>query len=271
MAGRNLALYKTQARGMKRRVFYTGDGALSAGYGVCYDRDYGTATAEDGLRDKRVALPDNTNNLAFAGVVTQDYSAVVGGQWIEIYEPGSVCPVYVDASVTIGQNNFVTCQIGGGGSGTFEVARPGFMGKGTARVMQTRTGAGLIMAELMDGPESGLVETIATATLTAGGAITCMVGGVTIFAGPATPAADCTFTLADGTHPGQRKAFFLDGALTTNDIEITVTSGVQLDGSTALANLQLDGDNDQSVLEFGGFGDDTGTWRLLHNVGTGLS
>lgn len=264
MAGRNVALYKNQARGMKRRVFFTGSTAISAGYGVCYDRDYGTATVEDGNRDKRVALPDNTNNMAFAGVVVQDYSAVDGGQWIEIYEPGSICPIYVDASVTIGEKTFATCQIGGGGSGTFEVTYQGFMGKGTARIMQTRTGAGLVLAELMEGQESGLIETIQAVDATA---VPMMIGGVTLITGGITiGTGDSTDTLANGKFQGMKKRILLIGALTTNDFQVTVTSGEQLDGTTDLAGLEFDGALDESVLEWLG-----SKWRLVQNAGTGLS
>lgn len=247
-----------------RRVFFTGSTALAEGYGVCYDSDYGTATANDPLRNHRVALPDNTNNNSFAGVCAKSVPAKTGGQWITINEPGSVCNVYVDASVTIGDNTYVTCQIGGGGSGTFEVTVKGFMGKGTARVMQTRTGAGLILAELCEGSQSGLVETIVTGT--SSGALPAMLGGVTAIAGGTTPSADYTDTLANGTYIGQKKRFFLVATITTHDYLVTVTAGEQLDGSTDLASLEFDAANDDSMLEWGGT-----KWRLMHNAGTGLA
>lgn len=266
MAMDNMTKCVGERREILRRVWYTASTAIATGYGVCYDRDYGTATASDAERDNRVSLPDNTNNNSFAGVVKRDYAAKTGGQYIEIAEPGSIVQVYVDASVTIGENTYVTCQIGGGGSGTFDVGQPGFMGRGTARVMQTRTGAGLALCELMGGPESGLVEYIATAVLTAGGAATFAKGGVTVFTGPATPGSDVTNTLADGTYQGMRKMFKLSGALTTNDVLVTVTNGEQLDGTTDLGSMELDGDGDTSVLEFRGT-----KWRLIQNAGTGLA
>jgi hypothetical protein len=257
-----------------RSVFYIGSTNLSAGMGVCYDRDKaltGTGeTAADawGKRDKYVALPSATNNNSFAGVVMKAYTAdSTNGIWIEIGEPGSVVPVLtVDSSTTIGETNFLWCIAGGTNAGKWTATPAGFMGKGAARVMQTLTAAGTCLAELMDGPESGLVQIVPTATLTAGGALTLQVGGVIYFDGPATPGSDCTATLANGTYIGQMVRFVLSGALTTNDVAITVTAGEQLDGTTDLATLEFDGDGDDSTLMF------TGTkWKLVGNAGTGLA
>jgi hypothetical protein len=194
--------YELQPFEKIKKVFFTGSTAVTQGYGVCYDKDYddGTDDADAvdawGKRDKAVAAPTTTNNNAFAGVAVRSYTAVTGGQWIDIYEPGSNCLVYiVDNSATIGENNYVTCLGGSSANaGKFTATPLPFMGKGVARVMQTLTEAGLALAELIDGEESGLVEIIPTATLTAGGAITCMIGGVTFFDGAATPLTDCTFT-----------------------------------------------------------------------------
>jgi hypothetical protein len=254
---------------IKSKVYYTGSDAIANGYGVCFDRDYGTATDAEKDRDIRVAKPDNTNNNSFAGVAARSYSAVSGGQWIEICEPGSIAYVYVDASTTIGENTFVTCQIGGGGSGTFDVpgtaAQQGFVGRGSARVMQTRTGAGLILAELMSGRESGLVETIQAVDNTA---VPMMKGGVTIVTGGITiGTGDSTDTLAQGTYEGMQKKIVLVGALTTNDYTVSLaTAGEQLDGTTDLASLEFDGAGDVSTLTFL-----AGKWRLSANTGTGLA
>lgn len=253
----------------KQLVFFTGTTALSQGMGVNYDRDAtGTAaTDNDTMRGVYVALPSITNNNAFAGVVTKNYSANASGQYIEIEVPGSITQILtIDSSSTIGELSFQTVICSGANAGKWTATPTPIMGKGVARVMQTLTAAGLCQAELMDGAESGEVDIVPTAKLTAGGAITCSVGGVTYFTGPATPGSDCTFTLANGTYIGQLKRFLLKGALTTNDVFITVTSGEQLDGSTDLASLEFDGDGDDSTLMW------TGTkWRLIGNAGTGLA
>lgn len=258
-----------QNQSNKLLVKFTGSTALSKGMGVCFNRDEtGTgATANDPARGYAVELPSITNNNCFAGVVTMDYAAKTGGQYIEIEIPGSITEVLtIDSSTTIGELNFLTCICSGVNAGKFTAIPSPILGRGVARVMQTLTAAGLLQAELINGPESGLVDIVPTATLTAGGAATFSVGGVTYFTGPATPGSDVTFTLANGTYIGQLKRFYLSGALTTNDVLVTVTSGEQLDGATDLASLEFDGDKDDSTLIW------TGTkWRLLGNAGTGIA
>lgn len=249
-----------------KKVFYTGSDAVVAGYGCCYDRDYGTATDNDGKRDARVALPDNTNNNSFAGVFAKSYAAKTGGQWVTIYVPGSICQIYVDASTTISETNYLTCQIGGGGSGTFDVGSAGgLMGRGTARIMQTRTGAGLVLAELIDGQESGLVETITPVDNTA---VPMMVGGVTLITGGITlGTGNSTASLANGTHVGQRKRIECLGTLTTNDYVVSATSSNITAQATspadtsltvadvtnmAIASISFDAANENAYLEWSG-------------------
>lgn len=258
------------------KFFFTGSTALTKGMGLCYDRVYYSSATGEAVtnsfadRCKKVALPSQSNNLSFAGVVSKDYAAVTGGQYVEIYVPGSVCDVLsVDSATTIGHNNFLWCIAGGTNAGKWTAVTPGFSGKGQAKVMQTTSATGTVLVELIDGDqESGLVEIIPTATLTAGGAITCMVGGTTYFDGPATPASDCTFTLANGTFIGQQKAFDLDGALTTNDVQITVTTGYYTSGvtNTGFTGLEFDADNDFSLLRWSG-----AAWQLVFNLGPTVS
>jgi len=133
----NQALYQNQARVLPRHVWFEGSTALYMGQGLCYNRDYGTATDADGRRDKFVELPSgvtNANAQWFAGVSSRAYPAVTGGQWIDIYEPGSVCQVavgYEDA--VIGAK--VTCCASAQDPGRF--VKAGFNGKGTARLLET--------------------------------------------------------------------------------------------------------------------------------------
>ena len=257
------------------KVYYLGTDALSEGEGVCFDRDYDDGTSDGdaseawGNRCVYVNAPDATNNNSFAGVVVRSYTADAHGQFIEIYLPGSICKVLTtETSLTIGEDNYIWCLAGSSESaGSFAKTIQGFAGKGQARVMQSISAAGLVLCELMEGAESGLIEVIPTDTLTAGGAITIMVGGATYFKGAATPLTDCTQTLANGTYVGQKKYYYLNGALTTNDIEITLaTTGEQLNGTTDLAKLEFDGDGDNCMLEWGGK-----FWQLRNNAGTGLS
>lgn len=134
----NTFKYSKQAREIVRRVFFTASTALRRGQAVCYDRDYGTAAAEDGRRDKFVEVPSTSNNLHFAGVAIKDYLAVSGGQWIEIFEPGSVVPINTLIATTVNAT-YLSALAGGGvtNAGAWIAGR--FPGKGRARALQTIT------------------------------------------------------------------------------------------------------------------------------------
>lgn len=259
-----------QANTLKAAVWFNGDGALVEGQGLCYNWDYGTAATREPRRYNEVELPTILNSMYFAGVTARPYVARTGGQLVEIFLPGSVCNVYSDVSNTIGtgRTTFQTPKTDGTGAGTF--GRAGFPGRGSAVPLQTvdrSSTAGLCLCRLEDGEESGGVEEL---TLTAGGATSISQSGVT-YALAATPATDATVTLADATGKfGKRKGYVAVGVQTTNDLLVTVTSGVQLDGSTGLSTLTLDGAGDLSILEWSG-GGANGLWRLMHNVGTGLA
>lgn len=249
-------------------VWFEGATALSEGQGVCYNWDYGTASAADGRRFNRVELPSQTNARYFAGVAARDYVARSGGQFIEIYLPGSICNVLSKASTTIGVGR-ITCEVGGTYAGYFRYA--GFPGEGSAVPLQTvdrSTTAGKCFAKLELGEPSGLVEDITVVDDTA---FTAMVGGATYFTTAVDLASgDATFTLADSTLPGLQKAFVCQAAMTTNDIVVTVTSGLQADGSTALATISLDADLEEAVLQWDAF-DTNGRWVVQHSVGAALA
>jgi hypothetical protein len=260
-------------------VWFEGATALKEGQGVCYNYDYGTAASADGRRTNRVELPSITNAQYFAGVAARDYSAHATGQLIEIYVPGSTCNILSKASNTLGSGR-TTCIAGGTYAGYFQYA--GFEGKGSAKPLQTidrSSTAGLCLAELEDGPQSGLIEVYiaagSTPTLTpAGGAETFMVGGVTIFEAPITLAANSTFTLADSTIPGLKKGFKCMATMTTSDVVITVTSGLQGMGNAsplvALATITLDADDEECFLYWGG-SEANGQWYAYHVLGSVLA
>ena len=258
-------------------VWFTGSAALYEGMGVCFNFDTITgaaATLADGNRGNEVELPSATNARYFAGVAARDYSAHSGGQMIEIHEPGSFCNVYAKANCTLGSGR-LTCEAGGTYAGYFRLA--GLEGQGSARPLQTidRTTAGKVFAQLEKGPQSGLVQVLSANddALLDGGATACMVGGVTYFDTDISTGTDATDTLADGTLPGQKKVFVLQIAQ-TNDIVITVTSGVEgvanADPTNALTSIELDADKDEICLEWNGF-DDNGVWVVTHCVGPTLT
>jgi len=126
------------------------------------------------------------------------------------------------------------------------------------------------LAYLYDGEESGLQEFVSPQDAVA---VSCMVGGTSFICGGYTMAADSTFTLADTTYPSLKKAFVGLGTLTTSDYAITVTSGLQGDGSTALAGIAIDAANEFAVVEWNGsFGGATaGVWLCKQYAGATLS
>lgn len=250
-------------------VWFTGSTALAEGQGVCYDWDSGTATVADGRRSNRVELPSITNARFFAGVAAQAYAAVSGGQLIKICLPGSFCNILAKANCTIGVGR-LTCEAGGAYAGYFRYT--GFEGEGSAVPLQTvdrSTTAGKVYAKLEEGFPSGLVEVPVLAA--AGGAHVFMVGGVTIFDTATDLAADATFTLADSTLPGLKKAFKCMAAMTTKDIVITVTSGKKgtgdADPTGTLATVTMDADDEEIVLEW--YGNETnGHWNTIYVLGS---
>jgi hypothetical protein len=242
-------------------VWFEGTTAVLKGMGFCYNFDYtgdGAAYVE-AARYNRVELPTTTNNMHFAGVAVRSYPAESGGQFIELAAPGSVCEVLIlGPSVTAG-SQIVTCQAGGTYAGYF--TRAGFQGKGSAVPLQTvdaSSTAKKCLAVLQEGLQSGLVEVVTSV----GGVQTFMVGGCTYITA-ATSTSDLTFTLANGIAEGTKKKFEGEGSLGTYDCKVTVTSGIQADGATALANVDdLDADNDYIVLQWDGT-----KWRELNSSG----
>jgi hypothetical protein len=267
VSNRSLNGYVKQENRIPAWVWFEGATALKEGQGVCYNWDYGTATAKDGRRYNRVELPTILNARYFAGVAARDYTAKSGGQFIEINIPGSVCNILCATTSSIGVG-VLTCEAGGTYAGYFRYA--GFQGEGSAVPLQTvvgTTSAPLVcLAKLQEGVPSGLVEVVTAAVI--GGAITCMVGGVsyltTVGAAEFTT-AHATFTMADGTISGLRKKFYcLVECGATYDFIVTV-NGIQVDGSTALQTLILDDVADEDTLEW------TGDWYEKGRVGTTVS
>ena len=166
MSYRAIGRFGNQAPEYKEKVWFSGSTALKKGMGVCYDLDYYTANSGEALTDpwgrrgNVVAVPSTSNNLAFAGVTTQAYSAVTGGQVIEIYTPGSICEVAVGLA-TVANTTRLTCSVNSADAGRFTLQ--GLSGRGTALALQTKakaTGAEITFSSL-DG-----TATFATATLT---------------------------------------------------------------------------------------------------------
>lgn len=132
-------------------VWYSGTDALKQGEGVCYNTDFGTATAVNARRGNYVERPSTTNNQAFAGVAARDYSAKSGGQFIEIYCPGSKgVPVAVGIDTTI-NTGIITCLAGAAGSHRGRFTFAGLPGRGSAVPRQTKTA---VLERVVDGTGS---------------------------------------------------------------------------------------------------------------------
>jgi hypothetical protein len=143
------------------------------------------------------------------------------------------------------------------------------MGRGSAYVRQTLTAAGLALADLMDGPESGLCEYFTPAA--AGGAIVPMIGGVTYIAGATINDAHATYTLADGYINGMRKGFRIATTVgNSKNFVVTVTSGIQADDSTALATITMNSQHEQTYLTWWGYSTG-GKWKIDHSYGSTLA
>lgn len=259
-------------------VWFEGSTALVEGQGVCYNWDYGTAATRTPDRMNRVELPTILNARYFAGVVDRAYSANTGGQLIYIYGPGSTCNIAIvsGTTTTVIGVGVLTCQAGGTYAGYF--TRKGFPGEGTAVPLQTvdqSPASALCLARLQVGEPSGLVEIIATNDdgLLDGGATTFMVGGVSYTTADMSTSGDAVFTLVDGVIPGQRKAFVSESSQ-SNDVDITVSSGVQgvgnADPTTTLVGIELDADTEEVTLEWVAF-DAGGLWVVQHVYGADLA
>lgn len=162
----NGPFHEDEAVVIKKRVFFTGSVPLIRGQGLCYaystvTTDTGeTATDSWGQRGHSVAIPSTSNNNFFAGVADANYAAKTGGQWINIYEPGSICEVAIGADTVI-NTGFFTCSCKGGDVGLF--SRPGMHGRGSMVPLQTNASG--VLVRVADGSGS-----ITTATLTDTGA-----------------------------------------------------------------------------------------------------
>ena len=243
-------------------VWFGGSTALEEGQAVCYNYDYGTATAKDGRRFNRVELPSTTNAQYFAGVAARKYAAHTGGQLIEIYLPGSVCNIYAKANCTLG-TGLLTFDVTSSYQGYFRYE--GLDGEGSAQPMQTvdrSSTAGLVFAKLQVGPPSGGVEVVQLVDDTAWVA---MVGGTTLIVGVSAATGDCEEEIVDGTIEGLRKKIeVITTEVSTNNAKIHIENddGRKSAGTYDLASVSLDSVGDQMVIQWIG-----GTWVLVSGSG----
>lgn len=125
------------------------------------------------------------------------------------------------------------------------------------------TGNPTAICDLLDGEESGGIEFINLPNA-GGDSQPYMVGGVSYVNGGLTLAADAEVELAQGSLPGDKKAFICLGTMTTSDFVVDlVTNGLDIDGDSALAEINsFDAANDACYLVFNG-----AKWRCLDVAG----
>jgi len=159
-------------------AFYNGIDALMEGEGLCYNTDYGTATAADRRRNNIVERPSASNNNAFAGVAARTYSAVTGGQFVELYAPGSRGVNVALLIDTVIDTGIVTCLAGPSGSHRGRFAFAGFPGRGSAIPRQTKTAALLrSVAGAASLATDGITLTVSSTTGFAVGDTVAILGG----------------------------------------------------------------------------------------------
>lgn len=166
-----IAQHISQAVKTQKLVLLKGTAAAvyPKGFGLCYDRDYGTAADVEGRRDKVVQSPASGNNSWFAGVLDHDVTLPsTGEKLVTINLPGSVCEIAIGGQdAVVGATRF-TCSCSGTDAGRFTLE--GFAGKGSALALQTAS----IKAVIMAGEGA---YTHADKTLTEVGAFTDVVAG----------------------------------------------------------------------------------------------
>jgi len=232
--------------------------ALVAGQAVCLDMDRGTATAVDGKRLQFVEAPSVSNNRDFAGILLDAKPAHTSGHVsVRVVVSGPALVNVGASSVTL--LDYLTADVVDG-----KFYGVGQKGRGTVKILQTLVAAGLALADLCEGEESGMVHTQAIAA--GGGAVVLTPVGRSLIDGTLADTANSTFTLADGKQIGERKSIKMAVAMAANDLVVTVTNGVQIDRTTALATLTFNAINEEAILEWNGM-----DWALLGYVGVTLA
>jgi len=191
--------YFKQANKIIEWVWYSGADALFEGEPVCYNSDYGTATAVDGRRHNHVERPSTSNNRSFAGVAVRDYHAVSGGQFIEIAVPGSKgVNVALGVDTVIGTGVLVFTA-GAGSACRFVSGK--YLGRGAAVPRQTVTA---LIESGMTGTWSlatdGKTLTVADTTgLAAGDTVVLLSSEVEDATKKVTPGKYTVASVTDGT------------------------------------------------------------------------
>lgn len=244
--------------------------AILEGQALCFNYDYtgDGATYSDARRVNHVEKPTVTNAQWFAGVAARAYSAKDGGQLIEIYCPGSVCNIHLNASAasTVVGQGLLTFDLTDGVEGQF--LRTGMVGAGSAVPLQSTTGgsAQKCLALLQEGPPSGGVEYFQATDVAT---FVAMVGGTTLMEGLSL-GQDCVEEILDGLVEGLKKRIAVVGtAFTTNQLQVDIENdnGVRITSLTAdLAEVTFNAVGDNATFEW-----KQGAWHHLGGLHTAVA
>ena len=163
---------------IRERVWYAGTDAVKKGEAFCYSIAEGTATLNDGTRGNIVTRPSTTNNLAFAGVADQNYSASSTGTFIDINVPGSTGVEVALGVDTVLNTGMLTFQVGGGNGAAGRFVKAGFPGRGSIIPRQTVTA--VIEASMTGGwslATDGVTLTVSDTTGLSAGDSVVLLGG----------------------------------------------------------------------------------------------
>ena len=234
-----------------KRVFLV-SGTAKAGWWVNYNWDAVNVAAENqtltlasevrwcDARRIQVEYPSVNNYLHGAGVIDKSSNDVVGPNWINIHEPGSICPISVASAVCSagiqGGNNtgqFLTFTIATsttfGSHQTGQFYAGGLPGIGSAIILNDAVASDVLpvkmpMAELMTGPmQSGGVQCYDIISTDTGITTWTWHGLTLITAVTATISADCILTVPDGKFIGQKKIFACTGIATAVGLRLETT------------------------------------------------
>ena len=224
-----------------KRVFML-SGTAHEGWWVNYNWDASLVAAENqtlalasevrwcDARRVQVEYPSVNNYLHGAGVIDKSSNDVVGPNWINIHEPGSICPISVASAVCsagyAGLNctgQFLTFTIatsttfGSHQTGQFNYG--GLPGIGSAVILNDAVASDLLpiklpMAQLMEGQQSGGVQCYDIISTDTSASCWTWHGLTMITAVTATISANCALTVPDGKFIGQRKIFACTGIAT---------------------------------------------------------
>lgn len=255
-----------------KRVFLL-SGTAKQGESVCYNYDALTVTAEnDALgtlsaadwtdaRRVQVEVPSAANNMHFAGVIDRASEGVVGPNWIEVHEPGSVCKIRTVATVSagIGGNRNTGALLTFGiavnsvnaadtNNGRFEIG--GLPGCGSAMLLAEGAASVpgdsyLKMAILQTGPESGGVEAMSFVSTLMGDAsavlpVAIQHGVINLSTTDLETAAETAgvISVEDGKFVGQRLVVLGPTAAVSVAVEVKFDTAVAM--ATALSNTGWD-------------------------------